>query len=117
MQDILECEWFTRVWTIQELAMASEPFVICGDKVIRWCCVLWGIRYAMSQERNDSIVRAWNAVSVANFFWQCLMEKQWIYDTEQSLGWVLKKFEAKTLQTTMDRLHTAQYISLPPFLA
>jgi hypothetical protein len=112
MQDILEREWFTRVWTIQELAMAREPFVICGDKVIRWYCVFWGIRSAMSQERNDSIVRAWNAVSVADFFWRCLMAKQCIYDIEQSFGWLLKKFGAKSLRTTAHQLNTAGNISL-----
>src|ERR1700753_2935537 len=32
----LPVEWFTRVWTLQEFLLASNPIFICGFTIIRW---------------------------------------------------------------------------------
>jgi hypothetical protein len=36
MQDIIERPWFGRMWTLQELVMASELIVIYRTKTFRW---------------------------------------------------------------------------------
>src|SRR5271154_966942 len=43
MADIIGRPWFKRIWTVQEAAMAGEPFVVCGTKKIRWNHFFWGI--------------------------------------------------------------------------
>ena len=107
MQDILDRKWFTRMWTLQELAMAKEPLVMCGGKVIRWNCVMWGIWHRLSLESNASILRAWKSVSGTEFFWLCLLEKQWFSaeQVEQSYRWILWAFDVGTPQRTIDLLH------------
>jgi hypothetical protein len=43
MKDLISRAWFKRIWTIQELVMAREPIVVCGEKSIRWSNLHWGI--------------------------------------------------------------------------
>ena len=36
LNEVLDREWVRRAWTLQEAAMASEPIILCGDKILRW---------------------------------------------------------------------------------
>lgn len=36
IQDLFHREWFTRMWTFQEVAIARKPIFICGKKVVSW---------------------------------------------------------------------------------
>lgn len=40
---LLERSWFTRAWIVQEVALSSEPWIICGDKAIRWIILVAAI--------------------------------------------------------------------------
>jgi hypothetical protein len=31
------------MWTLQELVMASEPYIVCGAKTLSWIELNWGI--------------------------------------------------------------------------
>ncbi|TKA63258.1 hypothetical protein B0A49_09163 [Cryomyces minteri] len=46
MENILKRDWFSRMWTVQEVVMAQEPLVVCGRKAIRWNNLFWGIMAA-----------------------------------------------------------------------
>src|SRR2546423_9814565 len=54
MADIIGRPWFKRIWTVQEAAMAGEPFVVCGTKKIRWNHFFWGIVEACTR-MDDSV--------------------------------------------------------------
>jgi hypothetical protein len=54
MQDIVERPWFGRMWTLQELVMASEPHIVCGTKTLRWHDLNWGICKWMEMPENRS---------------------------------------------------------------
>jgi hypothetical protein len=61
MKNIIGRPWFERIWTIQEAAMAGEPFVICGTKAIRWNHLFYGIMEARKRV-DDSIKGDFSAI-------------------------------------------------------
>lgn len=36
LQDLLSREWIHRIWTYQEIILANNPVIICGDCMITW---------------------------------------------------------------------------------
>lgn len=36
MHKLLSKDWFTRVWTLQEVALATKAYLQCGSEVIEW---------------------------------------------------------------------------------
>ena len=36
VRDILKCTWFKRIWVLQELVVAGNPLVICGEYKTTW---------------------------------------------------------------------------------
>ncbi|KAF7510993.1 hypothetical protein GJ744_005539 [Endocarpon pusillum] len=36
LQDLLCREWIRRIWTYQEIILAKNPVVICGDRMVTW---------------------------------------------------------------------------------
>jgi hypothetical protein len=78
MADLVGREWFTRMWTIQELVMANEPFVVCGDKSIRWDDLNWAIIDALENQKDKSdtnLIEKFNAVLTGESFWLDLYTK------------------------------------------
>jgi hypothetical protein len=59
------------------------------------------------------IIYVWKSVSTAEFFWLCLLEKQWFSEeqVQQSYAWVLSTFDAGTPQSTIERLYGIWNIS------
>ncbi|EJT74499.1 hypothetical protein GGTG_08339 [Gaeumannomyces tritici R3-111a-1] len=33
---LLDTPWINRIWTFQEILLASSPFVLCGDRILGW---------------------------------------------------------------------------------
>jgi len=50
--EITENPWFSRVWTIQEVALAREALVICGDATIPWDAFVLGVHSIMDAEQR-----------------------------------------------------------------
>jgi hypothetical protein len=78
-QDIFLRPWFTRMWTVQELVMASEPIVVCGSKSMRWNSFFWGMVEALERERNgrtNSFPDAFKSVVSLTSFWYDLYGKE-----------------------------------------
>jgi hypothetical protein len=50
IQDLLNREWFTRMWTFQEIVIAKRPFIMCGKKVISWSDLAEGIDKAATDD-------------------------------------------------------------------
>lgn len=43
MQDIFSRPWFTRLWTLQEIALAQKAVVMCGKHTIDWDYMVLGL--------------------------------------------------------------------------
>ncbi|KAE9364144.1 HET-domain-containing protein, partial [Stipitochalara longipes BDJ] len=43
VSNILESDWIRRLWTYQEILLASNPIVVCGDKHLQWSIFALGI--------------------------------------------------------------------------
>jgi hypothetical protein len=72
MKDLMDRDWFKRVWTIQELVMAREPIVVCGRKSIRWSNFYWGISAATALtggEDSGALREICDSVFVAEALW------------------------------------------------
>jgi len=39
MRDLYQREYWTRVWTVQEICLAREAIIVCGDSQIEWQCI------------------------------------------------------------------------------
>jgi hypothetical protein len=39
MRDLYQREYWTRVWTVQEICLAREAIIVCGNSQIRWQCI------------------------------------------------------------------------------
>jgi hypothetical protein len=62
MQNIFAREWFTRMWTIQELVMAKEPIVMCGKNVIKWRHLVNEFFRAPLSQRSDEFEHALESI-------------------------------------------------------
>jgi len=72
MQDIVKRPWFGRMWTLQELVMASEPHIVCGTKTLRFNDLNWAIyKWAEMPENRRSKAGIETLISAfaAHFFW------------------------------------------------
>ena len=78
--DLMKKEWFTRRWVIQELALASRPYVRLGERTIEWAKLADSI--ALFMYKWDEVKSMLEAGSQSNF---------------QTLRRDVKKLEAKAL--------------------
>ena len=77
MQVLFSRGWFTRTWTIQEVALASAPLVMCGEKTILWGNLMGGFDIAFEHENIDTVRSARNAAQCIEILWLCLLQKSW----------------------------------------
>ncbi|KAG4439644.1 hypothetical protein IFR05_004893 [Cadophora sp. M221] len=79
MEDILKRDWFSRMWTIQELVMAKEPLVICGTKSVRWNDFFWTMIKVL-RKQDDKIrgifADAFNSIVTTQSFWLYRYQKE-----------------------------------------
>jgi len=78
IEDLTGREWFKRMWTMQELVMAREPLVICGEKNIRWNNMHWVIvivRDFADNRNSRSSSTVFNSVVTAESLWLDLYRK------------------------------------------
>ncbi|KAI1870277.1 hypothetical protein JX265_006447 [Neoarthrinium moseri] len=45
LDELLNREWIERAWTYQEIILASNPVIVCGNKTITWSCLQKGLDY------------------------------------------------------------------------
>jgi hypothetical protein len=53
---LFQRQWFSRVWVLQEVALADCALLVCGSKCIAWSCVTdWFSRnvYWLDRDRSD----------------------------------------------------------------
>lgn len=51
--DLLDRPWIERVWTFQEIILASDPIIFCGDKLLLWADLIRGIGWMMVTAQDD----------------------------------------------------------------
>lgn len=49
---LLGQEWLTRVWTFQEIVLASNPMLVCGKSVIPWSVLLRSLEFYHDRPRS-----------------------------------------------------------------
>ncbi|KAK5723471.1 hypothetical protein LTR15_005169 [Elasticomyces elasticus] len=77
VRKLLGRDWFTRMWTVQEAALAQAPIVMCGNKSIYWSHLVAGIQRAAVLSPSPDTIAARNAVDCIQFFWLCLVQLSW----------------------------------------
>jgi hypothetical protein len=87
VQSLFAREWFSRMWTVQEVALAHEAVVRCGSKSIYWSHLVAGIQHAEKLHPTPATVNAVHAVYCVQFFWLCLLERIQHESDERWYGW------------------------------
>ncbi|RDW57001.1 hypothetical protein BP6252_13919 [Coleophoma cylindrospora] len=71
VNNILEREWIRRVWTYQEIMLASNPVIVCGDRHLQWTTFAMGIVALQSNVTDTgdrqvliSLIRIWVSIVV-----------------------------------------------------
>jgi hypothetical protein len=111
MKDIINRDWFKRVWTIQEVVMAREPIVVCGKKSIGWSNLHWGIwsakNLAGNGEDGGPLSEVFDSVLVAQSLW---LDHYIISELSEApiKKWLLR---GKCLESTTVRKHFIQFMS------
>lgn len=61
IQELLKRPWIKRLWTIQEILLASNPVVVCGDRHIPWKVFKLGVFFLEKNEdfNSKSITLPW----------------------------------------------------------
>lgn len=103
MQDLFTRGWFTRTWTIQEVALASAPLVMCGEKTILWGNLMGGFDIAFKHENTDTIRFARNAAQCIEILWLCLLQKSWDDSDARFYKMALTLFSAGSKEETLRR--------------
>lgn len=72
IDDLLHREWIRRIWTYQEVLLASNPVIVCGGSCLQWSRLLWSLLFLNSpnvQVRASSTQRssilAWRKVALS----------------------------------------------------
>jgi hypothetical protein len=97
-------DWFTRMWTVQEAALAHQPLVMCGSRTIYWNQLVSGIQHASNVERSPEMADARNAVDCIQFFWLCLLHRSW--DESDARRYGQRKWSEDSVRT-MQRIRRA----------
>ena len=87
VQSLFARDWFSRMWTVQEVALAHEPLVMCGSKSIYWSHLVAGIQHASTLHPTPETVNALHVVHCVQFFWLCLLERIQHESDERWYGW------------------------------
>jgi hypothetical protein len=105
MQDLFNRSWFTRTWTIQEVALASTPLVMCGEKTILWGNLMGGfdIAFEHEQENIDTVRAARNAAQCIEILWLCLLQKSWDDSDARFYELALTLFSSGSKKETLRR--------------
>jgi hypothetical protein len=69
LKDVTGREWFTRQWIIQEAAMASEAWAICGTRRIRFTRLVFGLVKAYEQNLLEEQLTKLDPIRVMFNFW------------------------------------------------
>jgi hypothetical protein len=77
------------MWTVQEVASAFEPLVMCGSKSIYWNHLVVGIQHASKLNPTPETINALHAVQCVQFFWLCLQEQIQCQSEERIYGWLV----------------------------
>lgn len=104
MQDLFDRGWFTRTWTIQEVALASNTIVMCGEKTILWGHLMGGFDVAFNVDNTERTRSARNAVQCIQLLWLCLLKQSWDDNDARFYGLALKTLWTGSKKTTLQRL-------------
>lgn len=47
LEDLLRQDWLKRGWTYQEIILACNPVIVCGNKSMTWDNFIRGIEYLL----------------------------------------------------------------------
>jgi hypothetical protein len=50
LANLLNRVWVERIWTYQEILLASNPVVVCGHRHLHWSRLIWGILFLDASE-------------------------------------------------------------------
>jgi hypothetical protein len=64
-QNLINREWFTRVWTVQEAAVCRKAIVGCGNSIVDWDDFLIGVRI-LQDFANGWTPNVWEAFQQCN---------------------------------------------------
>lgn len=72
INDILSREWITRLWTYQEILLANNPIIVCGDAHVSWdyfdiSMVFLG---GLNDQNLTKKTRPWKAVAFQRERWK-----------------------------------------------
>lgn len=69
-------KWSQRVWTLQELLLAGDIVVVCGDKSISWDAFVRGLNYTQQMQQLDLSMDIRQTLSQSVYGW-CLLLNLW----------------------------------------
>lgn len=53
LEELLTRDWINRIWTFQEIVLASNPVIVCGNRCLSWCRFAIGINFLHYSGIND----------------------------------------------------------------
>ena len=65
LKTIYQRSWFQRIWTLQEVALAKDSLVICGDSKISWSLLVYAIDQLRAAENSIGIYGDFSAFNSA----------------------------------------------------
>ncbi|RYN90319.1 hypothetical protein AA0120_g5694 [Alternaria tenuissima] len=74
---VYQRSWFQRIWTLQEVALAKDSLVICGDSKISWSLLVYAIDQLRVAENSIGVYGNFSvfdsAISAHQIMVQCLL--------------------------------------------
>jgi hypothetical protein len=72
LEELMTRDWINRIWTFQEIVLASNPVIVCGNRYLSWCRLATGINFlhysGISYKNGEPIIKnldTWVDVSSA----------------------------------------------------
>lgn len=74
LNEVLDREWVRRAWTLQEVVLAPNPIILCGDKILHWEDLIHAIydpdddflrdcsRDPFERARVESLIARWRSI-------------------------------------------------------
>jgi hypothetical protein len=107
---LFENGWFTRSWVVQEVAMAAEPYILCGNNSIYWKHLVYLHTAGRENLHPNTRGPAVNAVRCIQFLWTTSYFER--FTTPRLRYWksIIETLKIKSIKTMIDTMHRSKYL-------
>ncbi|KAF2015118.1 hypothetical protein BU24DRAFT_452001 [Aaosphaeria arxii CBS 175.79] len=65
LNGLLDRDWANRIWTFQEIILANNPVVVCGNSFIAWERLAYAIMFPLDAKKTSTLFQTWGQIVIS----------------------------------------------------